>query len=220
MLAWKGGWGWGWKVFSSFSHPPPPLPPPEIPRASALALGQPGAVVQTFYVGQYSVLVSLYPLPALTPPPIITKKRNPHRLQTTINQAAAFPSSKSQVPLPTKSASPHRKPVPDRSEQGFETNCGNLGISSRRWYASWELLFPHLPDVGGKALSSWGEGTHGSLPSTRGKGGTCGNREGRQGPSRESAPLGISCGPVSLPVPALRVSSNLEAGPSLASQRW
>lgn len=54
-------WGWGWKALSLSN---PPLTLPELSGALALPMGQRGAAVQTFYVGQHSTLVFLCSLPA------------------------------------------------------------------------------------------------------------------------------------------------------------
>ena len=202
MLVWKRGWRWGWKVFSSFSHPPPPLPHLRFPERWLSPLGWSGAVVQTFYVGQYSVLVSLYPLPTLTPPPIITKSETLTHFNPPATKQHLSPPQCLKFLFQPKSASPHMKRVPDRSEQGFSTNCGNLGISSKRWHTSWEFLFPHLPaSRGGRhcPLAERASMDHSPAPGVRRGDLSIGREKAGRGPGRESAPLGISCGPVSPP---------------------
>lgn len=126
---------------------------------------QSGAGVQTFSVGQHSALVSLCPIPEpynqFISPINNYKKENPHTLQTNINikayQAAAFPSLKSQVPLPTKPASPHTMRGPRQEWAGVLTNCGNLGISPQTRSTSREFLFSHPPGDSGAEHCPLGE---------------------------------------------------------------
>ena len=149
------------------------------------------------------------------------KKQDPHTLQATTNQTAAFPFSRSQVPLPTRPASPHTRTGSwTRSGQEFSTNFRNVRIASRRWSA-WRGFGSLTHLVAGGRHCNLGERVsrepphpkHPLLVSLVGKCGEPepGGREGGQGPRQgDSVPLGISPGPALIPV--LRVSPNLEAG--------